>query len=283
MRLHCRVVPIETDSGDGPPRAAAASNVDDSVEYHALELGAGRSVVLLHDLYASHEAFDEAIELLARDWHVIVVDLPGHGRSTTSGDLADVADVAREMGAVLDEFGAFPAAVVGAGIGATVAVELAAERPDDVTALVLVGAGLGEESDMWTDPSVSEWLAGAGDSDDFVDAMMPVLYGAAFFVDQPGRAAGERARLSGLDPSEVAPLAHAVAVSGDRIARLADVVAPMLVIVGEDDAVVASKRVHEVAERAAAELVTLPRVGHSAVLEQPVGVGRLIGDFLRDR
>lgn len=256
---------------------------DDRAEYHALELGAGRSIVLLHDLYASHETLGELTERLAEDWRVVVVDLPGHGRSSGSEVFADVSEVALELGAVLDEFAAFPAALVGVGVGATVAVELAATRPEDVTALVLVGAGLGAESAMWAEPAPAAWLAGTGASSEFVDALMPVLYGERFFVDQPGRAATERERLASLDPASVAPLAHAAATSGDRLGRLVGVSAPVLVVAGEDDALVTQRRLREVAAHAGVELVAIPWVGHSAVVERPAAVAEAVEDFLGAR
>lgn len=287
-------MPLETEpEADAPPPDPTtagtteddtdAADEDDRAEYHALELGAGRSVVLIHDLYASHEAFADLTERLAEDWRVVVVDLPGHGRSSRPGGFADIHEVAVELGAVLDEFAAFPAAVVGAGVGATIAVELAAARPDDVTALVLVGAGLGAESAMWTEPAPAAWLAGTGTSSDFVDALMPILYGERFFADQPGRAASERARLASLDPANVAPLALAAAASGDRVDRLEDVPVPALVLAGEDDALVTPERLREVAAHAGVELVTIPWVGHSAVLEGPVSVAATVEGFLRAR
>lgn len=256
---------------------------EERAEYHALELGAGRSVVLLHDVYASHESFAAVTERLAEDWRVIVLDLPGHGRTSRPGHFADLSELSVEVAAVLDEFGAFPAAVVGAGVGATVAVELAAERPTEVTALVLVGAGLGAESVLWEHPVTRAWLAGTGAATDLVDTLMPALYGERFFVDQPGRAATEREHLEALDHTGVAQLAAAVAASGDRLSRLADVGVPTLVLAGEADAIVTRRRFEAVAEAAGTSLVRIPFTGHSPVLECPREVAAAIGDFLRDR
>lgn len=277
---------LDTDPTTGPEPAAAddlSADTEDSAEYHALELGAGRCVVLLHDLYSSHESFAAVIDVLAEDWRVVGVDLPGHGRSSRPAHLADIAAVAAELAAVLDEFGALPAALVGVGVGATIAVELAAARPADVTALVLVGAGLGAEHAMWTDAAAAEWLAGSGSGTDFVDSLVPVLHGERFFVDQPGRASAERERLAALDPADVAPLARAAAASGRTIARLDDVSAPVLFVAGEDDSLVAPVELDAVAARAGVEVVRVPWAGHSAALERPAEVAGLIADFLRER
>lgn len=277
---------LDTDpAADSGPTAdgGEAAGPEDTAEYHALELGAGRSVVLLHDLYSSHEDFAAVTERLAEDWRVVCVDLPGHGRSSRPSHLDDVAAVAAELAAVLDEFTALPAAVVGVGVGAAIAVELAAARPGDITALVLVGAGLGAEHVMWTETAAAEWLAGSGSGTEFVDALLPVLYGERFFAEQPGRALEERTRLAALDPADVAPLARAAAASGSSIARLDAVAVPVLVVAGQDDALVAAADLDAVAARAGAEVVRLPRTGHSVVLERPADVAVLIAEFLRER
>lgn len=279
-------MPLETDPAAGCEPLAGSdvdAGDDDRAEYHALELGAGRPVVLLHDLYSSHEAFTAVTERLADDWRVISVDLPGHGLSSRPGEFADLAAVAVELGSVLDEFAALPAAVVGMGVGATVAVELAAARPADITALVLVGAGLGAESEIWAAAAVAGWLAGSRSADELADALMPVLYGERFFADQPGLASAERRRLSSLDPADVAPVARAAAATGDRLDRLASVAAPLVVVAGESDALVTPARLDAIAAHAAAGVVRLPWTGHSAVLERPAEVAAAIGDFLRDR
>lgn len=258
-------------------------DAEEQAEYHALELGAGRSVVLLHDLYASQESFAAVTDALAEDWRVIGLDLPGHGRTNRPGDFADLTDLALEVAAVLDEFGAFPAAIVGTGVGATVAVEIAAERPEEVTALVLVGAGLGAESVLWGHPATDAWLGGSGAPADLADALMPLLHGERFFAEQPGRAAAERERLEALERTGIAQVAAVAAAAGDRLGRLAAVRAPTLILAGDADAVVTRRRSEEVAGAAHTDLVLVPFAGHSPVLERPREVTEAIREFLRER
>ncbi|KUP96908.1 alpha/beta fold hydrolase [Thermobifida cellulosilytica] len=80
-----------------------------------------------------------APELAARGYRVAVTDLRGHGDSDTAfdtyGDEATGADVL----ALVEELGGGPALLVGNSMGAAAAAWAAAQRPDLVRGLVLIG------------------------------------------------------------------------------------------------------------------------------------------------
>jgi 3-oxoadipate enol-lactonase len=69
----------------------------------------------------------------------LLVDPPGHGRSDNLHGPFTVSECATALGQVVDELGPGPAIVAGQGWGAWTAISLAAERPDLVAGLLLVG------------------------------------------------------------------------------------------------------------------------------------------------
>ena len=94
-------------------------------------------LLLLHGLMVSGAMFDPLIALLP-DFHMIVPDLRGHGRS---GDLEgpyDVPALASDLDAVLTDAGAARCAVLGYSHGGAVALKLAHTRPAAVSRLMLV-------------------------------------------------------------------------------------------------------------------------------------------------
>src|SRR5580658_4832129 len=101
--------------------------------------GAGPLVILvpgMGDLRATYRFLAPAL----RDsgYRVASVDLRGHGDSdTTFASYGDV-ETAGDVIALIEQLGG-PAVVVGNSMGAGAAVLVAAERPDLVTGLVLVG------------------------------------------------------------------------------------------------------------------------------------------------
>ena len=112
-----------------------------------LTSGADPGVILLHMLGDDRTVWGEvglAADLVAAGYAVLVVDMRGHGETGGAPDWTLAAD---DLGRVWDDFTARDTvdkgrtAVVGASIGANMALRLGADRPD-VGAVVLLSPGL---------------------------------------------------------------------------------------------------------------------------------------------
>ncbi len=110
-----------------------------------VEAGAGPPLVLLHDNLASHEVFGATITRLARSFRVVAPDLPGFGGSEKPSPQRyaygydSFAESAFDLVAAL---GLGRVHVCGHGMGAGVALTLAARHPAVVHRLVLVDAAV---------------------------------------------------------------------------------------------------------------------------------------------
>jgi pimeloyl-ACP methyl ester carboxylesterase len=77
-------------------------------------------------------------ELLADEFHTLVPDLPGFGRSAKAGAALDIPDLAHAAVRFLDDRGVAKTSVVGNSMGCPVALELAHRFPERVDRAVLV-------------------------------------------------------------------------------------------------------------------------------------------------
>lgn len=103
-------------------------------------VGAGSLVVCVPGMGESRASFRHLTPgLVAAGCRVGVMDLRGHGDSSTGFDAYDDPAAAGDVLAVIDALGGGPAAVVGNSMGAAAGVLAAAERPDAVGRLVLIG------------------------------------------------------------------------------------------------------------------------------------------------
>ncbi len=97
------------------------------------------AIVFLHGAGCDHTVW--ALQTRWFAWHgrsVLALDLPGHGRS--EGPALDSIDALAEwVFALLDAVGVKSAALVGHSMGALVALEAAARKPERVRALALCG------------------------------------------------------------------------------------------------------------------------------------------------
>jgi pimeloyl-ACP methyl ester carboxylesterase len=100
------------------------------------------ALVLIHGLGGSTHWWDRVVPMLARSYHVIRVDLLGHGQSAKpAGDGYSIPQQARRVGQALDRLGVTHAVMVGHSTGGYVATALAEQRSDLVTALALIDTG----------------------------------------------------------------------------------------------------------------------------------------------
>jgi pimeloyl-ACP methyl ester carboxylesterase len=112
-------------------------------------------VLLLHDLLADRGEFAAQRATLASAARVIVPDARGHGASATlANQWYTVAELAMDAQAILDLERVRRAHVVGHGLGAAAAFELARRAPDRVATLTLVEPALYAILDNDPDPAV---------------------------------------------------------------------------------------------------------------------------------
>lgn len=226
---------------------------------------------------------------LARDHHVIALDLPGHGSSTALPAAPNLDPFAETVLAVLAAERAQPAAWIGHSLGGVIGLRAAVRRPDALRAIVLAG--------------------GAGISSATRIAKATV---AMIGVVQPGKAiAPQRRRIArsslgrmlafgrwgvadpaGFDPDMAeafleGPARHTDTASAGKALVATDartdldrVTCPCLCLWGTDDNWVPFSDGIEYARRLRAPLRAIAGCGHLLIGERPDAVLRAVREFL---
>lgn len=136
-------------AGGWPARAADAPRsetfVAKGVKIHYLLAGKGTPVVLIHGLHSSAQMnwqLTGVVGELAKDYQVIALDMPGHGKSDKpENDEAYGVQLVEDVALLLDHLGLKNAHVVGYSLGGMVAAKLTTTHPDRVRSLLLGGMG----------------------------------------------------------------------------------------------------------------------------------------------
>ncbi len=104
------------------------------------ETGSGMPVVLLHGFLGSASVFNTVIPHLSSNFRLILIDLPGHGKSDCFGYIHRMEFMARAVNAVLDAINIKKVSIVGHSMGGYVALSLASGFPDRVLSICLLNS-----------------------------------------------------------------------------------------------------------------------------------------------
>lgn len=114
---------------------------------HAVTLGSsGPTIVMLHGWGRSLDALRPLGELLANQYRVVLIDLPGFGLSplpqeaSNAGGGWDTRQYAERVKQLLDQMSIASCILVGHSFGGRLSVQLASRYPELVQGLVLVGS-----------------------------------------------------------------------------------------------------------------------------------------------
>jgi 3-oxoadipate enol-lactonase len=229
----------------------------------------GRPVLLLHPLALSGAVWDPVAEYLGARHQVLALDARGHGESSWDGTEFTVADMAADAAAVIEDFGAGPADVIGLSMGGSTALMLAATRPDLVHRLVLADAT------AWYGPdSVAEWAQRAEralglDRHAQLEFQRDRWFADAFRASHPEEVERVCQIFVATDSKAHAAACRALGTLDARD-RLGDVQAETLVLVGAEDYATPPSMSQELAAGIeGARLQVLDRARHLSLLERP--------------
>lgn len=242
------------------------------VQFAYRRFGARRSTPLLLCNYfaANMDDWDPKVTNgLAAEHDVILFDYPGIGRS--SGETpSTVAALTKECAAFCRAIGLTQFNIVGFSLGGMIAQQLAAEYPELLKRIVLLGTGpRGGEGMVFDELSVDEL-------DDKSALLMNAFFTQSEASQASGRAYIERLKSRGTDcdapVAKLSALAELAAIrewgvipASDRFAMLSEIRQPTLIVHGGKDVVVMPINAFLLAERLPnAQLIMYPDSSHGA-------------------
>ncbi len=250
--------------------------------------GAGEPLVLLHAGVADLRMWDEQVEAFAAGYRVIRFDAQGFGRSPVA---AEPATRAEDLYELLRTLGVRQAHVVGLSFGGASAIDFALTYPAMVGALIAVAPGLSGYKP--SDPSLVVWI------DELEQRETACLergdVEAATELSLQAWLAGPRRAVSEMDSALVEllrPMARfalerqtqrgrAPQIEPPAAARLGEITAPTLLIVGDYDVPLVLEVVDILADRIpGAKKQVFARTAHMVNLERPAEFNESVLEFL---
>lgn len=229
-------------------------------------------LVLLHAFPLDSRMFDRIRPAVAARVRLLTPDLRGFGSGPALGDPPpppDLAVLADDVLAELDAAGIDRAIVGGVSMGGYIALAMLRSHPDRIAGLVLADTRSGADDAAALDRRrAAADRADNGDIASGPDAVAPLLAAATAATIRD-----ELAAVAGTVPAATVGWAQrAMAARPDSTDVLAAARVPVLIVVGEQDAITPPAAARAMAAVAAqAELVELPGAGHLSPAEDAAG------------
>ena len=243
------------------------------------------TVVFIHGVLNDHSVWILQTRYLAHHgWNVLAIDLPGHGKSGGEPP-ATVQDAARTVIALLDAMGVAQAALVGHSFGSLIALQAAADAPDRVSQLVMVGTAYPMKvSPALLDASLNQPYKAIDMVNVFSHSTLappPSALGPGTWLHGGSRALMRRVLAS----NPKVNVFHTGFMACDRYDQgeqaMERVECPTLFLLGTHDQMTPPKAAQGLAAKARHGHTVLLRAGHSLMTENPDGVLMALLRFLK--
>ena len=256
-----------------------------NVPLHYVETGdrAKPSLVFTGSVLFGAEGFDDLVPLLEKDFHIIRIDVHGHGRSGIRIPLS-LEEMADDCYDLLVPLGLSKPVWVGHSIGGMLGMRIACKHPEAFAALVLIATTARLEPQPLRDQIWQLWQAfRAGQRATIADPALPFFFAQATFRTQPELVRRYRDWIINFpDAENVFQCVRAVFERTDITEFLPRIVVPTLAIAGREDPAAPPAELQIIAERIPnARLLVIEQANHLLPAEKPREVAEAIRGFLR--
>jgi 3-oxoadipate enol-lactonase len=234
-------------------------------------------VVWLGSVGSTTAMWDRQIPAFADRHRCVLLDHPGHGASQPIDHAVTIEDLADDVLVNLDGFGITSAHFVGLSLGAMIAMNIAARRPDRVERLALLCTTSHFDDELlWRERAALVRADGMQAVRHFVNGRwLTSRYADA----HPREVELLEAMLTSTDPESYARCGEAIGAMDQRPV-LPDVQAPTLVVAGVDDPATPPSHAETIAGLITGARLELVDAAHLANWERPADVNRLLADHL---
>lgn len=247
--------------------------------HYAVE-GHGPWVTLAHPLGADLTIWDDLVPDLAAHFRVLRYDSRGHGRSDVPAGPYTIEQLAADATALLNSLEIPQTHFVGISMGGAVAQQVALDAPERIASLTLIDTTAGYDD---ADAKVFRQRATQARErgmKGLADGTLERWLGERFRKRHPEASERVRALVAKAHPEGFAAACEALAAFDVR-AKLSEIDAPTLVLVGENDPSTPPAVARRIASGiAGARLEIVPDAAHLSIVEQKQFVTNALATFL---
>jgi len=256
-------------------------NCNNTSLFYTDEGSGNETIVFSHGLLMSNDMFRSQMDHFKTRYRCIAYDHRGQGKSEVTKAGYDMDSLFLDAAALIENLQLGAVHFVGLSMGGFVGMRLAARKPHLLKSLVLMETSADEEVFKFKYNLLNLIFAVAG-SKPIHQKIMNILFGKSFLSD-PERS-GERVYWENHMLRLKKSITKSVKGVIDRTSvyeEIKSIAVPTLVLVGNEDVATVpekAKRIHKQINGSVLEIISC--AGHSASVERPEAVNRVIESFL---
>lgn len=235
--------------------------------------GAGPAVVFAHGAGGNHLSWWQQVPHFRDRYTCVVFDHRGWGLSSKP---ADGAQFSADLSALLDHLGIERASIVAQSMGGWTTLRFSLQSPERVERIVLCDTHGGISS-----PEINGWVKATAENAQKLPSSIHPAAGERMYSEQPELAFlyEEIDALNRITRHEIfAAIQQAGTVSLEEAASIS---CPVMLLYGEEDIVIPPPFLEAAgAAIPGAQVIRIPRAGHSAYFERPDEFNAAIEQFL---
>jgi len=254
-----------------------------TIGYRELGQRTQPTVVFAHPMLWGPDTFRDLLAGLAQDFHVIALDIHGHGASGVySGmTLETMADDFREA---LGQLGAVNVAWLGISIGGMLGMRLALRSPRWIDRLILMSTTAQLDPPPLRGATLELWKRYCdGAREEVADPALPFFFSPTTMREHPEIVAAARRQI--IEAGDVGGMFEAAMAAfdrGDLSDRIGGIDVPTLILQGRDDPMTGPAQAEFLASTIpGAELTIVEDANHLLALEKPMETLERIRRFLQ--
>lgn len=241
-------------------------------------------MVFAHGLLWNTRMYDKQVEHFQEDYRCIAFDFRGQGQSQITKSGYDMESLTEDTLGLLAALGIEKCHFVGLSMGGFVAQRIAIKQPELLLSLTLLETSADPE-DPKNVPQYRKlikairWLGIKRVS----NKVMPIMFGNSFLADKLRKSDRKEwlTMLQGNRKGGVVKATMGVIERSGTYEQLGIITTPTLIIVGDEDAATPyakSERMHFAIK--GSKLAVIKGAGHTATVEEPEQVNRVMSQFL---
>jgi 3-oxoadipate enol-lactonase len=235
-------------------------------------------ILFSNSLGTTHTMWDAVVAELSAEFRCIRYDTRGHGTSTHAGAGYEIADLADDAAAILDNLGVEQAHFAGLSLGGMTGQSFAARYPGRLRSLTLMAtSAFMRTREAWESRAA---LVRREGTQAIVEATLERWFTEGFRADEPAKAEAVAGVFRAIDREGYAAACEAIARM-DLRPTLAGIATPTCIIAGREDPATPLAMAEELRDGiAGARLSVFSPAAHLLAVERPSETAELLRRFI---